>query len=150
MWVSSDEPGIVVWLNTLPFSHFSISALTLTYYYAQNWRNASHGLREPMWSRALKTQFSLSLYCLQRLYSVMSRRGSNDQWLSQSSKQAGQMLILPSATHVSVILSFEGESSTAPLTFFFASILYFVICFQVVSQPSPNTFSAAWGESASS
>ena len=74
---------------------------------------------------ALNAWFSLSLYCSRRLYSVMSRRGSNDQWLGRSLKQAGQMLIAPSATHVSVVLPFEGESSTAPLTVFLACILYF-------------------------
>ena len=58
-----------------------------------------------------------------------SRRGSNDQWLSRSLKQAGQTLIVPSATHVSVILPFEGESSTAPLTVFLACILYFCYLF---------------------
>ena len=35
------------------------------------------------------------------------------------------MLIAPSARHVSVVLPFEGESSTAPLTVFLACILYF-------------------------
>ena len=77
----------------------------------------------------LNAQFSLSLYCLQRLYSVASRRWTNDQWLGRSSKQAGQVLIAPSATHVSVVLPFKGESSTTPLTVFLARILYFVICF---------------------
>ena len=75
--------------------------------------------------RALNAQFSLSLYCSRCLYLVTSRRGSNDQWLSRSLKQAGQMLIVPSATHVSVVLPFKGESSTAPLTIFLACILYF-------------------------
>ena len=51
------------------------------------------------------------------------------------------MLIVPSTTLVSLVLPFEGESSTAPLTVFLAGILYFVICFQVVSQPSADTFS---------
>ena len=36
-----DEPGILVWLDTLPFSHFSISAPTLTYHDARNRRDAS-------------------------------------------------------------------------------------------------------------
>ena len=87
-------------------------------------------------------RFSLSLYCLRRLYSVMSRRWTNDQWLGRSLKQAGQTLIAPSARHVSVVLPFEGESSTAPLTIFLACILYFVICFWVVSRPSADTFGA--------
>ena len=82
---------------------------------------------------AFNARFSLSLYCLQRLYSVTSRRWTNDQWLGQSLKQAGQTLIAPSARHVSVVLPFEGESSTTPLTVFLACILYFVICFRVVS-----------------
>ena len=73
----------------------------------------------------LNARFSLSLYCLQCLYLVTSRRWTNDQWLGQSLKQAGQMLIAPSATHVSVILPFKGESSTTPLTVFLACILYF-------------------------
>ena len=76
-------------------------------------------------ARMLNARFSLSLYCSRRLYSVMSRRGSNDQWLGRSLKQAGQTLITPSTTHVSVVLPFEGESSTAPLTVFLACILYF-------------------------
>ena len=70
-------------------------------------------------------RFSLSLYCSQRLYSVTSRRWTNDQWLGWSSKHAGQTLITLSATHVSVDLPFEGESHTAPLTIFLACILYF-------------------------
>ena len=53
------------------------------------------------------------------------------------------MLIVPSTKHVSVVLPFKGESSTAPLTVFLASILYFVICFRVVSQLSADTFSMA-------
>ena len=77
----------------------------------------------------LNARVSLSLYCSWRLYTVTSRRGSNDQWLGRSLKQAGQTLIVPSATHVSVIFPFKGESSTAPLTVFLACILYFVICF---------------------
>ena len=36
-----DEPGILVWLDTLPFSHFSISAPTLTYHDAWNRRDTS-------------------------------------------------------------------------------------------------------------
>ena len=83
---------------------------------------------------ALNAQFSLSLYCLQRLYLVTSRRWTNDQWLGWSSKQAGQTLITLSATHVSVDLPFEGESSTAPLTVFLACILYFCHLF-------PSSFS---------
>ena len=55
----------------------------------------------------------------------MSRSWTNDQWLGQSLMQAGQTLIAPSATHVSVVLPFKGESSTAPLTIFLACILYF-------------------------
>ena len=43
---AGDEPGIVVGPNTLPFLHFSISALTLTYYDARNRRDASRELRE--------------------------------------------------------------------------------------------------------
>ena len=74
---------------------------------------------------AFNARFSLSLYCWRRLYLVTSRRGSNDQWLSWSLKQAGQTLIAPSARHVSVVLPFEGESSTTPLTVFLACILYF-------------------------
>ena len=46
--VSADEPGILVCLDTLPFSHFSISALTLTYHDARNRRDDS---REPTRSR---------------------------------------------------------------------------------------------------
>ena len=79
-------------------------------------------------------RFSLSLYCSRRLYSVTSRRWTNDQWLSRSLKQAGQMLIAPSARHVSVVLPFEGESSTASLTVFLACILYFCHLF-------PSSFS---------
>ena len=86
---------------------------------------------------------SLLLYCSRCLYSVTSRRGSNDQWLGRSLKQAGQTLIAPSATHVSVVLPFKGKSSTAPLAVFLACILYFVICFWVVSRLSANTFSVA-------
>ena len=33
---TADEPGIAVGPNTLPFLHFSISTLTLTYHDAQN------------------------------------------------------------------------------------------------------------------
>ena len=125
--VTVDEPGILVWLDTLPFSHFSISAPTLTYHDAWNRRDAS---REPTRSRARSNaQFSLSLYCSRRLYSVTSGRWTNDQWLGRSLKQAGQTLIAPSTTHVSVILPFEGESSTAPLTIFLACILYFCYLF---------------------
>ena len=91
-----------------------------------------------MWAHAiasaLNARFSLSLYCSRRLYSLTSRRWTNDQWLGQSLKQAGQTLIAPSATHVSVILPFEGESSTAPLTVFLACILYFCHLF-------PSSFS---------
>ena len=54
----------------------------------------------------------------------MSRRWTNDQWLGRSLKQAGQTLIAPSARHVSVVLPFEGESSTTLLTIFLACILY--------------------------
>ena len=50
--VSADEPGILVCLDTLPFSHFSISALTLTYHDARNRRDASRELREPTRSQA--------------------------------------------------------------------------------------------------
>ena len=119
--------SLVSWQDPIPFHFciFSISALTLTYYDARNRRNASRELRESAQSRALNAQFLLSLYCSRRLYSVTSRRGSNDQWLSRSLKQAGQTLIVPSTTHVSVVLPFEGESSTAPLTIFLACILYF-------------------------
>ena len=92
---------------------------------------------------AFNAQFSISLYCSRRLYSVTSRRWTNDQWLGQSLKQAGQTLIVPSATHVSVVLPFKGESSTAPLTIFLARILYFVICFRVVSRPSADTLGVA-------
>ena len=143
--VDGDEPGIVVGPNTLPFCIFSISALTLTYYDARNRRDASRELRESARSRsrALDARFSLSLYCSRRLYLVTSREGSNDQWLGQSLKQAGQALIAPSATHVLVVLPFKGESSTAPLTIFLARILYFVICFRVVSRPSADTFGVA-------
>ena len=123
-----DEPGIMVGPNTLPFLHFSISAPTLTYHDAWNRRDAPRELR------ALSARFSLSLYCSQRLYSVTSRRGSNDQWLGRSLKQAGQMLIAPSARHVSVVLPFKSEFSTAPLTIFLACILYFCHLF-------PSTFS---------
>ena len=106
----------------------------LTYYDAWNRRDASRKLRESARSCALDARFSLSLYCSRRLYSVTSRRGSNDQWLGWSLKQAGQTLIAPSATHVSVVLPFEGESSTAPLTIFLACILYFCHLF-------PSSFS---------
>ena len=74
----SDEPSIMVWLNTLLFLHFGISALTLTYYDAQYWHNASCKLCEPLRSCALNAQFLLSLYCSQCLYLVILRRGSND------------------------------------------------------------------------
>ena len=85
-------------------------------------------------SCAFNARFSLSLYCLRRLYSVTSRRWTNDQWLGRSLKQAGQALIAPSATHVSVVLPFKGESSTASLTVFLACILYFCHLF-------PSSFS---------
>ena len=88
--------------------------------------------------RVLNARFSLSLYCSQCLCSVTSRRGSNDQWLGRSLKQAGQMLIAPSTTHISVVLPFKGKSSTAPLTVFLACILYFchlfLSSFSTVSQ----------------
>ena len=44
---SSDEPGIVVGPNTLPFLHFSISALTLTYHDTRNRRGTSCELHKP-------------------------------------------------------------------------------------------------------
>ena len=47
-----DEPSILVCLDTLPFSHFSISAPTLTYHDARNRRDVSRELCEPMRSRA--------------------------------------------------------------------------------------------------
>ena len=47
-----DEPSILVCLDTLPFSHFSISAPTLTYHDARNRRDASRELRKPTQSRA--------------------------------------------------------------------------------------------------
>ena len=47
-----DEPGILVWLDTLPFSHFSISAPTLIDHDARNWCDASRELHEPTRSRA--------------------------------------------------------------------------------------------------
>ena len=50
--VDGDEPGILVNLDTLPFSHFSISALMLTYHDARNRCDASRELREPTRSRA--------------------------------------------------------------------------------------------------
>ena len=83
---------------------------------------------------ALNAQFSLSLYCSRRLYSVTSRRWTNDQWLGRSLKRAGQTLIALSTTHVSVNLPSEGESRTAPLTVFLACILYFCHLF-------PSSFS---------
>ena len=83
---------------------------------------------------AFNARFLLSLYCSRHLYSVTSRRWTNDQWLGRSLKQAGQTLITPSARHVSVVLPFEGESSTAPLTIFLACILYFCHLF-------PSSFS---------
>ena len=93
-----------------------------------------HGTDAMFHASAFNARFSLSLYCLRCLYSVMSIRGSNDQWLSRSLKQAGQTLISPSTTCVSVVLPFEGESSTAPLTVFLACILYFCHLF-------PSSFS---------
>ena len=48
----ADEPSILVCLDTLPFWHFSISALMLTYHDARNRRDASRELREPTRSRA--------------------------------------------------------------------------------------------------
>ena len=121
--------SLVSWYDPIPFHFciFSFSALMLTYYDARNRRDASRELRESARSRsrALDARCSLSLYCSRRLYSVTSRRGSNDQWLGRSLKQAGQTLIAPSARHVSVVLPFEGVSSTAPLTIFLACILYF-------------------------
>ena len=104
------------------------------------WLTMMHGTDTTLHAivRALNARFSLSLYCSWRLYLVTSRRGSNDQWLGRSLKQAGQMLIVPSATHVSVILPFEGKSSTTPLTVFLACILYFchlfLSSFSTVSQ----------------
>ena len=83
---------------------------------------------------AFNARFLLSIYCLRRLYSVTSRRWTNDQWLGRSLKWAGQTLITPSTRHVSVVLPFEGESSTAPLTVFLACILYFCHLF-------PSSFS---------
>ena len=80
-------------------------------------------------THALNAQFSLSLYCSQHLYSVTSRKGSNDYWLSWSLKWAGQTFIAPSTTHVSVILPFESKSSTTPLIIFLVGMLYFVIRF---------------------
>ena len=56
------------------------------------------------------------------------------------------MLIAPSATLVSLVLPFEGKSSTAHLAVFLAGILYFVICFQVVSRPSADMFGTALGK----
>ena len=47
-----DEPGIMVGPNTLPFLHFSISALTLTYHDAWNRHDAPHKLCEPTRSQA--------------------------------------------------------------------------------------------------
>ena len=85
----------------------------------------TRAVRAHVIASALNARFSLSLYCSRRLYSVMSRRWTNDQWLGRSSKKAGQTFIALSATHVSVDLPFEGESRTAPLTVFLARILYF-------------------------
>ena len=47
----ADEPGILVWLDTLPFLHFSISTPMLIYHDARNRRDASCELREPPRSR---------------------------------------------------------------------------------------------------
>ena len=64
-----------------------------------------------VWAHAiactLNAWFLLSLYCSWCLYSVTSRRWTNDHWLNQSLKWAGQTLIMPSTTHVSVNLPFE-------------------------------------------
>ena len=127
--LSGDEPGIVVGPNTLPFFAFLVFPLW-------RWLTMMHRTDAMLHAiaRALNAWFSLSLYCSRRLYSVTSRRGSNDQWLGRSLKQAGQMLIAPSTRHVSVVLPFEGKSSTTPLTVFLACILYFCHLF-------PSSFS---------
>ena len=129
--ISSRTINVLIWLVTLHMVSYSGVPWTVC-------ALVHHAI-----VRALNTQFLLSLYCSQRLYSVMSRRGSNDHWLGWSLKWAGQTLIPPSAIHVSVNLPFEGESSTAPLAIFLVGILYFVICFQAVSRLSANMFSAA-------
>ena len=43
----------------------------------------------------LNARFSLSLYCSRHLYSVTSRRWTNDHWLSQSTEWAGQRSSCP-------------------------------------------------------
>ena len=111
---------LISWYDSIPFYFHivSISALMLTYYDAWNWCDTSHKLHEPTRSHLLNAWFPLSLYCSWCLYSVMSRRWTNDHQLGRSSMWAGQTLIAPSKTHVSVVLPFEGKSSTAPLTIF--------------------------------
>ena len=129
--------SLASWYDSIPF-HFCILVFPLW-----RWLTMMHGTDATLHASctsAFNARFSLSLYCLRRLYSVTSRRWTNDQWLGRSLKQAGQTLIAPSARHVSVILPFEGESSTAPLIVFLACILYFVICFRVVSRLSADTF----------
>ena len=111
--------SLASWYDPIPF-HFCILVFPL-----RHWLTMMHETDAALHASTLNARFSLSLYCSWHLYSVTSRRGSNDQWLSWSSKQAGQTLIVLSATHVSVDLPFEGKSSTAPLTVFLACILYF-------------------------
>ena len=120
--------SLVSWYDPIPF-HFCISVFPL-----RHWLTMMHGTDMMLHASAFNARFSLSLYCLWHLYLVTSRRWTNDQWLGRSLKQAGQTLIAPSATHVSVVLPFKGESSTAPLTVFLACILYFCHLF-------PSSFS---------
>ena len=69
------------WYDSIPFYFctFNISALMLTYYYARNRCDTPmRAVQAHVIARTLNARFSLSLYCLWHLYSVTSRRWTND------------------------------------------------------------------------
>ena len=93
----------------------------------------------------LNAQFLLSIYCLQQLYLVMPRRWTGDQWLSWSLRWPGQCLLCP-LQHMSQSFSLSKVSLVLHhLPFFLICILYFVICFQTVSQILADAPGTPWG-----
>ena len=90
-------------------------------------------------------KFLLSFYYLQCLYLVAPRRQTNNQQLSWSLGWPGQCSLCP-LQHMSQSFYLSMASLVqCPLSLFFVCILYFVICFQAVSQTSTNTLGAPWG-----
>ena len=127
----SNEPSTVVWLNTLLLMHGSD---VMPHMSCTSPHNHSCSMFD----------FSLSLYCSWCLYSVTSRRWTNDHQFSQSLEQAGQCSSHPPQNMSQSFYLSKVGLVQCPLSFFFVCILYFVIWFKAVSQMSADTLSAPW------